>query len=65
MIASEDQELVSIMERKVAAEIRRVAKQSSAASIHTPKPIEFAAPRVYTKDTYHVSMCMYVYTYLC
>ena len=57
MIASEDQELMSIMERKIAAEIKRLAKRSIAYSTLKPNQAEFTAPRVYDMNTYNVRRC--------
>ena len=57
MIASEDQELMSIMERKIAAEIKRLAKSSIAYSTLKPNQAEFTAPRVYNMNTYNVRRC--------
>ncbi len=57
MIASEDQELMSIMERKIAAEIKRLAKRSIAYSTLKPNQAEFTAPRVYNMNTYNVRRC--------
>ena len=54
MIASEDQELMSIMERKIAAEVKRLAKRSIAYSTLKPNQAEFTAPRVYNMNTYNV-----------